>query len=398
MTMRVLMFTPFLPPNAGGIALAVHHLTQGLVEEGANVCAAAPGRHNPQLESTLYNVYRFAIPRGTWRFHLEDHVFAWFLKRAVRASRPDVIHAHNAIPTGSACVRLPRACGIPVVLTCHGEDIQSLPELNRGYRLVPRHSARIAAAIARADALVALTPDMRQDYLDAGSAATHITIIPNAIAPTAPERTLRADARRRLEIDDKAFVILAVGRNIPEKGFAFLLQALGHLAQSPQPVVTLICGRDVTQLKSEVATRNPGPDLRLFDHAAPLGQPSRCPPGTPSMEELYAAADILVMPSLVEAMGLVTAEAMAAGLPVVAFDSPGTRHVVQAGLTGLLVPARSARQLAEAIEDLRRDPQKRQSLGAMGAKAARRYDRRTVARSHLDLYEKLIRTNERILT
>lgn len=81
---------------------------------------------------------------------------------------------------------------------------------------------------------------------------------------------------------------------------------------------------------------------------------------------MLAGADIFVMPSRTEALGLVYLEAFRAGVPVIAGDRGGVTEIVRHGRSGLLVTPGSTQELIEAITRLARDPDLRQSLARGG--------------------------------
>jgi len=81
--------------------------------------------------------------------------------------------------------------------------------------------------------------------------------------------------------------------------------------------------------------------------------------------------DVFALPSLWEGLSLSLVEAMGAGCPVVATAVGGNPEVVEDGRTGLLVPSKDPRALAEALESLLRDPRLSQTLGAAASQAAR---------------------------
>ena len=107
---------------------------------------------------------------------------------------------------------------------------------------------------------------------------------------------------------------------------------------------------------------------------------------------LYAAMDLYALASRREGWPRSAMEAAAMRLPIVATDIRGCRQVVEHGVTGILVPARDAEALADAIESLARDPGARQRMGrAAQRKARREFDQQRVIDITLGVYERLVR-------
>ncbi len=102
---------------------------------------------------------------------------------------------------------------------------------------------------------------------------------------------------------------------------------------------------------------------------------------------IFGTAHVVVLPSYREGLPKVLIEAAACGRAVVTTDVPGCRDAIEPGRTGLLVPARNAAALADAIERLVTDDALRASMGRMGrALAEREFDVRKVVEAHLALY------------
>jgi glycosyltransferase involved in cell wall biosynthesis len=99
----------------------------------------------------------------------------------------------------------------------------------------------------------------------------------------------------------------------------------------------------------------------------------------------YASADVFCLPSVQEAFGIVFAEAMAAGLPVVACRAAAVPEVVDDGRTGLLVTPRRPDEIAAAIERLVRDAGLRKELGEAGMARVKAFDIDRVARAWLEV-------------
>jgi glycosyltransferase involved in cell wall biosynthesis len=107
--------------------------------------------------------------------------------------------------------------------------------------------------------------------------------------------------------------------------------------------------------------------------------------------EVFARADVVVLPSYREGLPRVLVEAAASGRAVVTSDVPGCRDAIIPGVTGLLVPARVVAPLADAIQSLLADPERRKQMGREGRKLAERlFSITRVVEAHLDIYRELL--------
>ena len=114
------------------------------------------------------------------------------------------------------------------------------------------------------------------------------------------------------------------------------------------------------------------------------------------LNTLLPACDLFVLSSLSEGMSFAVLEAMAAGLPVVATRVGGNSELVKHEASGLLVPVRDPKALAEALEQLLRDPSRRQQMASRGRQIAeQRYDQAESMERYLDLYRRLANHCER---
>ena len=170
-----------------------------------------------------------------------------------------------------------------------------------------------------------------------------------------PDADVRAEVRRE-ERAGNAFVVVAVGRLIPEKGFHVLIEAMASL---PADARLWVVGEGSQRRELEALVSR----LGLGERVTLFGSRER-------VERFLQAADVASCPSVwEEAAGLVNLEASAVGLPSVASEIGGIPEFVLHGETGLLVPPGDAAALAEGLRSLHRD---RSRCRAMG-EAARRF-------------------------
>ena len=180
--------------------------------------------------------------------------------------------------------------------------------------------------------------------------------------------------------------LLFVGRLEPRKGVMVLLQAYRRLCGDGLPVRLVIAGAgsEEAALRRFVAHRRL-PDVEFLGRFSDEDAPA-----------LYAACDIACAPSPYgESFGIVIAEAMAAGKPVVAAANRGYRTLLAAHADTLLAPPGDADILYQRLRGLVVDADLRQRLGAWARTEAQRYDCRTVAPDLVDIYRRAIASPSR---
>lgn len=312
---------------------------------------------------------RLALPRRIlftrqWRFHLRA------LERCDLAV-PDLVHAHCAYPDGRAAVEYGARHGKPVVVTVHGFDIKRLP------RLDPRWRRLTVEALERADAVVAVSRDLRNDVLKLGVRAEKVRWIPNGVDC----RLFSSGASPRTP-GEGGWRLLYVGRFVEQKGLRVLLETLALIRRRRSDVsLTLIGGHPATGT-SEPFLEQVGAlglsDCVEFRDAVPPEE----------MPRHMAGSDLVVLPSFYDSFGIVLIEAMACGLPVVATRCGGPEEVVD-DRAGRLVETGDANDLAAGILAVidRYSGYDRQAIRRV---AAERYDYREVVGQIYELYEEVL--------
>lgn len=201
--------------------------------------------------------------------------------------------------------------------------------------------------------------------------ADRIHVVPLGIDldPFLSDRPSRTEARELMKLPADAFIAGVVGRLDRGKGQEYLLDAAALLEQRGIALHALLVGEETRNERQAYS-------LALREKAASLGIGGRVHfrPFRADIVPAYRAMDAFVLTSLSETFGMVTVEALASGLPVVATDSAGTVEIVRDGTTGLLVPPADAPALAGALERLIRDPDRARALGSAAREdAVRRF-------------------------
>jgi glycosyltransferase involved in cell wall biosynthesis len=232
------------------------------------------------------------------------------------------------------------------------------------------------------DRLVTLTDRGIEEHLAVGiGRRSQFVTVPSGV-PTdelrarAPER---AAARAALGLPPDAFVVAAIGRLVPVKGFDVLVQALPAVLASIPDVHVLVTGDGPE--RERLAAR--AERLGVLDRIRLFGSHT-------DVVEILAAADALAAPSRNEGMGRALVEAMALGVPVVASAVGGIPSVVDDDV-GRLIPADDASALAAALIELGGDRRLRAKLAAAASDRAEAFSTAVADAKMLEMYDALVR-------
>ena len=278
-------------------------------------------------------------------------VARWAGERGVK-----LLHAHDfkalfvALAAGVSA-------GIPVVATFHGDTGSTLAV--RLYEIVARVLANFTCGVAAASR--ALERRLRRWVR-----AAPVAFVPNGLNFAWPvKRDEQFAARARFGIAPDAFCVAVVGRLSPEKGHRILFEALRG-----RPGVVLLLAGD-GPLRDELRAAAQGLDARFLgfvDDTRPI----------------FAAADVVALPSLTEGLPLVALEAMSLGRCVVA-SAVGELPELLEGGAGVLVPTGSARALSEALDRVE-NGEDRAAIEARAIVRARLYGVAAMAGAYASLY------------
>jgi glycosyltransferase involved in cell wall biosynthesis len=300
------------------------------------------------------------------------------LLRLMRREHPDLVHTHTSKAgfVGRLAARLAR---VPAVIhQPHGHIFYGYygPWRSRAYVALERLAARWA------DRLVMLTERGAEEHLAhgigrPGQFATVPSGVPvERLRAAAPAR---AEARRRLALPGSSFVIGALGRLVPIKGFDLLVEALPAVAAALPETHLLVIGGGPLRgaLEARIAA------LGMTERVTITGV-------THDVATALAAADVLAAPSRNEGMGRALVEAMALGVPVVATAVGGIPAVVVDGECGRLVEPENPAALARALIEMGVEGAPRAKLGAGARARAELFSSEESARRLLGLYATLL--------
>ena len=354
-----------LGTTAGGTGRHVAMLARACAGAGWRVRVFGPAETVRLLGSDRADAFEFDAVTITDRPRPIGDARAMFrLRRLLRLMAPDVLHAHGlrAGALAALAVWRRRASGPAFVVTVHNAPPS-------GARLAAIYSLLERLVAMRADIVLCVSPDLsaRMRRLGARDVRRAVVAAPESAIPGRAAADLVADGRP---------IVLAAGRLAPQKGFDILVAAAAcWLGRQPVPVVVIAGDGPLADVLARQALEL-GVDVRL------LGARHDVP-------DLFAAADVFVLPSRWEGQPLILQEALRAGRPIVAADVGGVRDLAGDD-AALLVPAGDPAALGRAVLRVLDDPDLAQSLTVAAAgRAARLATEADAGAAILGLYDRL---------
>lgn len=374
--MRIAFVTNNYTPYSGGVVSSINAFVQQLVALGHQVLIVSldflgdAHKDEPlvkRVASVTYFVYKknpMAVP---WR---PDSTVLHYLEEF----QPDVVHVHHPFLLGHSGVSAAKELGVPVLFTYH-----SLYEQYAHY--IPLYQPWVKAAVTRrvlyfceqVDHIIAPGGFVR-DYLIERGITTPITVLPSPLrrlffGPVCPVREAAASPVR----------LLVVSRLVQEKNIEGALDAVAQLKDMAYTLTVVGYGEHEQALRDYAARTLMLPQ----DRVKFIIRPTQL-----QLVDLYRSSDIFLFPSVTDTQGLVLAEAMASGVPIVALDGPGQRDIVRDGDNGYIVQSVAA--MADAVRAIVADPVEHARLRHGACATAQRYHPEKLAARLVDLYLSLI--------
>lgn len=369
--MKILVISHEYPPIGGGGGKVVQDLCLGLAKRGHQIHLLT-ARFGKSVKMELAkNMTVERLP--SWRtqpYRADLKAMGMFVLKSIirglkiaRSWRPDLIHAHFAVPAGASARYLSKLTGIPYILTAHGGDVPGgAPEKTaRWFRLVLPSSKAIWRDASRVAAVSSGTRDLALAHYDAG-----IRVIPNGI-DTHFFKPVNLDPHTPPRI-------LFIGRFSPEKNAAAVPEILARLGPLDWKCCMIGDGVQMRQVREKIAEKSLSERIDLVGWLNPE-----------DVMSWLAKSDILLMPSLREGMPMAGLQALAMGLALILPRIGGCPDLVQGN--GFLVEPGDLEGNIKALEDLLKD----QKLLADFRKKSRKLSARFDISGTIDAYEQMLK-------
>lgn len=273
------------------------------------------------------------------------NLFPWcilskiYLKLLILFYRPDLIIVHGGRAVNFA----------------YGTGIKIIPIIGVTHSYSTRH-------ILKCNYIIALDQPLKHHLISSGYPESQIFIVPNMI--NTPAKKINNFSQKKTE-----YVIGALGRFVPEKGFNYLIEAISILRDRKYRVKLLIGGAGPLEIQ-----------LKKLAHGLNIGKNIEFIGWINDKESFFKTVDIFCIPSVFETFGIVALEAMSHQVPIVATKTAGASQIFEAGSDALITNTASNQGLADNIAYLIDNPLRAQELiDKAYSKIISYYDTRVVA-------------------
>lgn len=371
--MRIAMVGDEFYPDIGGVPTYTWELGEALARLGVEPILfthAHPSR--PEEEEIgglrVKHLNGFVVPRLDRALSFR---IARDLHRDIKSGGFDIVHGQDIYSSMALqSIHSAHKCGVPSVLTCH-----SVHKTGWFWRLIYQP---LVLTMQIANRIIAVSNATAEFCRGLGVYDRKIKVIMNGVDPSKFNPADGSCMRTRLDLGAEPLVVTAI-RLVKRKGAEHLVTAFSKVLQRVPDAKLVIAGGGPEAANLHALMKKLGIENSTFM----LGTLSR-----EQVIKLIAAADIFVLPSLMESFGLVLLEAMAAGVPIVCTRAGGVPEIVENEINGLMVPPADADALADAILRVLDDRELAKKLRVNGLRVAReKFSWEKTARETLTLYE-----------
>lgn len=377
--LKILFVTNNYTPYSGGVVSSIQSSAQALRTQGHQVwiitldfLAAKHGYedHVIRINCPIKFIHKknlLAIP-----LHPDKEI-----ETIVKKIKPDIIHVHHPFLLGISGLKAGKKYNIPVIFTYHTQYEKyahyiPLPEpitVKITHKLVYSFCTKVDYIVAPSTSIAT--------YLQESAIKTPIEIIPSGILPLFLSTPVPTG-----KVKGEKFRILTVSRFTKEKNIPFLLDVFAQLDQQKFTFDLIGYGAELPHLQDHAFNKlklNPD-QVRFIQH-----------PPKNIIVNYYQKANLFIFASQTETQGLVLAESMAAGTPVVALGSPGPNDIILDAKNGFLV--NNAEQMVEKINYLAEHPQELLHMQSAAWQTAQSYSPEKMAQKILNLYWRCVSDN-----
>ena len=385
--MNIGIFSDTYFPQLNGVATSIRTLATALEARGHNVYIFTPSDPRCHEGYDTLNVHRLpSIPVRFVQDYRAGYVFSPFLAKKIVDLELDIIHTQTEFCLGALGRFISTTQGIPLVHTYH----TMYEDYTHYIGLISKEMVRDFSGIYCNKATVIIAPTRKTEQLLKGYGVTKpISIIPTGINTShfhknnfKPEEIL--ELRKSLGLEADTPVIVSIGRIAKEKSIDVVIGALPALIEKLPDLKMVIVGEgneieNLSQFAESLGVR----DHIMFTGGKPWDE----------IGKYYQLGNVFCSASVSETQGLTFAEAMAAGVPVVAKKDECIENIIENGVTGMLFDSND--ELPDLLYRILTDKTLSERLSKASVSAMEALSVDTFADSVEQLYQNILESGDR---
>ncbi len=337
--MRIAMFTNTYLPHVGGVARSIESISQALRKDGHQVLIIAPSFPDlPEEETDVIRVPAMERFNGSdFSVYLPN---PGFLDEPLQTFKPDLIHSHHPFLLGDTALRMASSLNIPLLFTHHTMYEQYTHYLADDSALLKSFVIELTSGYANQCWHIIAPSTAVMSIIRHRGVTQPITVLPTGIVM---DHFASADGtifRLQHSIPLEAFVAGHTGRLAEEKNLLFLGTVIAQFLKGAPERHFILVG--VGPLEVELKKIFELAEVTLQVHWAGILQGE-------DLANAYAAMNIFVFASRSETQGMVLAESMAAGTPVIALQASGVNDIVIDQVNGFLLIEDNLEKFVQAL-------------------------------------------------
>lgn len=370
--MKILILCPSFFPIRGGAEQTVYELASRLKADNTVVIVTLRWDKSFKRRETVggLEVHRVGFLRFKGVNLLSKCLSLFFKMTALfRKYRFDVIHMFQVFETGCAAYLFRKAFRVPLLISLVGWDTYD-PHI----KLAKRHLFLIRK-VMNASSLVTAPSRFQAEAANKQGYRRDIVLVP--LGSSMHDRVDRAhpDLKKGLHLEGKK-IVLSVQRLHPRKGLEDLLAAIPAILAGQKDAHFILVGEGPEEKRLKSQARALGIEAHLtFTGFVP----------DDDLPSYYAAADLFVLPTLYESFGLVYADALSFGVPVVTTETSGALDIIEAR-NGILVPVKDPEKLGRAVVEALHKPWDKKAI----RESAERFRWDHLVEKYKELYTSII--------
>jgi len=381
--MNIAHFTNFYLPIINGVVRSVESFREELTRQGHNVFVFAQDSVDYEDEAPF--IFRYPSMPLPAQVDVSAVIpVSPFIDNLLPSLKVNVFHAHHPILLGQTAARKADEFDLPLVFTFHTQYREythyvPLPQDVIQEFLKDRVETWLREYMRQCQHIVIPSQSMKDILVRDYGLEDRFTVIPTGI-DLEPYRKADGSALRARMGWNSDKVMISIGRLAEEKNWSTFLRAAQKAYQKHPDLRVVLIGDGLDKDKlQDLAIKLEFADRVTFTGKLPFSE----------VTNYLKAADLFGFASVTETQGLVTMEAMAAGLPVVAVDASGTRDIVDNGEQGYLV-SDDVDALAGSFDRLLDSPEAMQKFSDNALERAKTFDVKYCAGQLVDVYEQAI--------